>query len=131
MSPTASARTTAATTAMARDRLYLLKPNFADKGEGPFFCAECALVEGMLSFYPELRSKVDVTYVDFVRPRPAIVKELGPENQSSPVLVLGNTATKVPPTVNVKTANGKKFLDNEHEICNYLAATFLVGRPHH
>jgi len=114
-----------------KDRLYLLRPNFQDKGDGPFFCAECALVEGMLSFYPDLRRRVDVTYVDFVRPRPAIVKELGAEHQSAPVLVLANGATQVPATVNVKKSNGKSFIDNEHEICNYLAAVHTVGRPHH
>jgi DUF3088 family protein len=114
-----------------KDRLYLLRPNFSDKGDGPFFCAECALVEGMLSFYPNLRTHVDVTYVDFVRPRPAIVKELGPEHQSAPVLVLGQKPAKLPGTVQVKQSNGKSFIDNEYEICNYLAAAHALGRPHH
>jgi DUF3088 family protein len=114
-----------------KDRLYLLRPNFTDKGDGPFFCSECAMVEGMLSFYPDLRKKVDVTYVDFVRPRPAIVRELGPEHQSSPVLVLGEKPAKVPATVTLKQSNGKTFIDDENQICNYLAATFATGRPHH
>lgn len=114
-----------------KDRLYLLRPNFSDKGAGPFFCGECAVVEGMLSFYPQLRQHVDVTYVDFVRPRPAIVSELGPEHQSSPVLVLADGNASVPPSVHVKRASGKAFIDNEHEICNYLAAAFEVGKIHH
>lgn len=119
------------TSATARDRLYLLKPGFNDHGDGPFFCSECALVEGMLSFYPELRAKLDVTYVDFARPRPQIVAELGPDHQSAPVLVLAKVPAKVPGTVNLKQASGKTFLDNEHEICNYLAAAYGLGRPHH
>lgn len=114
-----------------KDRLYLLRPNFTDKGDGPFFCSECALVEGMLSFYPQLRERIDVSYVDFVRPRPAIVGELGAEHQSAPVLVLASTPAKLPATVNVKRSNGKAFIDNEHEICNYLAAAHQLGRPHH
>ena len=129
--PTTTARTTPHAAQLQRDRLYLLRPNFTDKGDGPFFCAECALVEGMLSFYPELRQKLDVTYVDFVRPRPQIVAELGPEHQSSPVLILGKVPANVPGTVELKQANGKTFINDEHGICNFLAATYKLGRPHH
>ena len=35
---------------MHKDRLYLLKPDFVLDGS-KVFCAECAMVEGMLSFY--------------------------------------------------------------------------------
>lgn len=113
-----------------KDRLYLLRPNFTDAGQGPFFCGECVVVEGMLSFYPELRSAVDVHYVDFPRPRPPIVAELGPAQQSAPVLVLAQKPDPVPPGVRVKEANGRAYIDNEHEICNYLAAVHRVGRLH-
>lgn len=112
------------------DRLYLLRPNFDNNGSGPFFCAECAVVEGMLSFYPALRNKVDVTYVEFKRPRPEIVTELGPEHQSSPVLVLESPSPLAPATVKIQESNGRKFINNEYEICNYLAAVHRVGQPH-
>lgn len=114
-----------------RDRLYLLKPNFGDKGTGPFFCAECAVVEGMLSFYPQLRKELDVRYIAFERPRPELVHELGPDHQSSPTLVLADGPTaNLPATVHVQTANGKRFIQNEYEICNYLAARHKLGAPH-
>ena len=114
-----------------KDRLYLLRPSFSDNGDGPFFCGECAVVEGMLSFFPDLRKQVDVSYIEYQRPRPEIVRELGPDHQSSPVLVLGPGATKVPPGVTVKRSNGQRFIDNEYEICNYLAAAHGVSRIHH
>lgn len=114
-----------------KDRLFLLLPNFAEGGHGPLFCGECAVVEGMLSYYPQLRQELDVTYVKFQRPRPEIVKELGPDNQSSPVLILGDPKAAVPPSVTVKTYQEKKFINNEFEICHYLAAKHHVGDVHH
>jgi hypothetical protein len=113
------------------DRLYLLRPGFLDNGEGPFFCGECALVEGMLSFFPEIREKVQVRYVEYARPRPDIVAELGPEHQSAPVLVLGDGSDHVPGTVQVKSAHGKRFIDEPNQICVYLAARHGAPRPHH
>ncbi len=114
-----------------KDRLYLLRPDFSDHGDGPFFCGECAVVEGMLGFYPELRKHIDVTYVDFKRPRPEIVRELGPEHQSAPVLVLADARAPLPASVHAQESNGRCFIANEFEICNYLAATFRTGRIHH
>lgn len=72
---------------MERDVLFLLRPGFFDGGE-PWFCAACAQVEGLLSFYPHLRQQLDVRYVDFAHPRQAIVAELGEQHQSCPVLVV-------------------------------------------
>jgi hypothetical protein len=40
-----------------KDRLFLFKPNFMDRGKGPYFCPGCVVVEGMLSFYPTLRDQ--------------------------------------------------------------------------
>lgn len=113
-----------------KDRLYLLRPNFEDGAGGPYFCGECALVEGMLSFFPKLRQTLDVHYVDFKRPRPMIVAELGPDHQSSPVLVLAKPEAGVPPTVTVRNSNGKAFIDDPNAICDYLAATYAVARRH-
>lgn len=116
---------------MAKDRLYLLRPDFTD-GSGPRFCSECAMVEGMLGFYPALREKVDVRYVGFTRPRPELVAELGPEHQSSPCLVIGDPqrAANPPPGVHPRTANGHAFLDDPLQVCEYLAQAYGTGRPH-
>lgn len=110
-----------------KDRLYLLTPGFQMVDGGPFFCADCALVEGMLSFIPQLRDRVDVHYVNYERPRPKIVAELGPDHQSSPTLVLAGQPAADTQT---KEANGKHFIDDAREICDYLARAHVVARPH-
>jgi hypothetical protein len=102
-----------------KDQLFLMKPGFTNAGMGPFYCADSVAVEGLLGFFPELREKVDVTYVEFPRPRAPIAGMLGDENQSIPVLVLadgdGETA---------KIANGHRFIDDEKKIRSYLSAKF-------
>ena len=113
-----------------KDRLYLLKPNFTDKGVGPFFCPGCARVEGMLSYYPALRDKIEIHQIDFQRPRPALVSELGEENQGCPKLILGEPTRSIPPEVAVKEAKGCRFISGDIEICRYLAKTYGVGEPH-
>ena len=115
---------------MAKDRLFLIKPGFSDGTGGPFYCPGCAHVEGVLSFYPWLRTQLDVTYVDFARPRPAIVALVGAENQGAPVLVLEGEPRAVA-EVEIKTAaTGKKFVSGEKEIGRYLAASQGSGKPH-
>ncbi len=113
---------------MAKDRLYLLKPDFTDAGAKQF-CSECAMVEGMLSFYPKLREHLDVRYIGFTKPRPEIVAELGPEHQSSPSLVIADAkrAAKAPPSVKVQSSNGHQFVNDPYQVCDYLAHTYGTG----
>lgn len=111
-----------------KDRLYLLKPNFLDQGKA-YFCPGCAQVEGMLSFYPALREKIEVFYIGFPRPRPRLVAEIGEENQGCPKLVIGGEGD-VPQGIAVGEANGRRFISAPLEICNYLAAAYGVGAPH-
>ena len=52
-------------------KLFLLRPNFPDKKLSEtniYFCPDCAMIEGVLSYYPELKQKVEITYVDFEVP---------------------------------------------------------------
>lgn len=115
---------------MVKDRLFLLKPDFMDQGEGPFFCPYCACIEGMLTFYPHLRQELEVHYLDFPRPRPVLIEELGPENQAMPVLVVERSPAGDLVPFGVREAKGKRFLDEPEGIEHYLAATYGVGRPH-
>jgi hypothetical protein len=64
-----------------KDHLYLLRPGFHNAGVGPLYCNDSAPVEGMLSFFPALRTLVEVQYLDFPRPRRALVEALGEQNQ--------------------------------------------------
>lgn len=115
---------------MAKDRLYLLKPDFEADGVKQF-CSECAMVEGMLSFYPHLRSELDVKYIGFAKPRPEVVAELGPEHQSSPCLVVADPAraARLAPLVRLQQSNGKHFVNDPYLVCDYLAATLGTARP--
>ena len=114
-----------------KDRLYLLKPDFVADGAKQF-CSECAMVEGMLSFYPQLRQAVDVRYIGFARPRPEIVSELGPEHQSTPCLVVADPAraAKLAPHVKLQTSKGKAFVGEPLQVCEYLAQVHGGGKPH-
>jgi Protein of unknown function (DUF3088) len=113
-----------------KDQLYLLKPDFSDQGAGPFFCPESALIEGMLSFYPVLKEKIEVYYIDFQKPRKVIVSLLGLDNQGVPKLILGDPNQNIPPEVKTNTANGRILIANDIEICRYLASTYGCGMPH-
>ena len=56
---------------MLHDQLFLLRADFADPAFGPgaYHCTDCARIEGLLSYFPRLRTQLDVTYVDLPRPR--------------------------------------------------------------
>jgi hypothetical protein len=111
-----------------KDRLYLLKPNFLDQGK-IYFCPGCAQVEGMLSFYPTLREKIEVFYIDFPRPRPSLVAEIGEDNQVCPKLVLGG-GYDIPAGITAAEAKGHRFISASLDICRYLASAYGVGEPH-
>lgn len=99
------------------EKLFLLKPDFQDinrKADAKYFCPPCALIEGVLSFYPRLRNELEITYVDFVRPRPAIIELIGEANQSCPVLVLDDGS----------------FLNDADEIIQHLTANHQIGQAH-
>jgi hypothetical protein len=117
---------------VAKDRLYLLAPDFSAGGVRQF-CSECAMVEGMLGFYPRLREQVEVRYVGFARPRPEIVSELGPEHQSSPVLVIADPARAAQAGMGVKvqSSNGRQFVSEPIQVCEYLAQVYGTGQPRH
>jgi len=113
---------------VTKDRLFLLKPDFRKGDDGPFYCPDCALVEGVLSFYPKLRHKLDVQYVEFTRPRAPIVAELGEANQGCPVLVVAEGRRVLDAAIEVRESNGRRFIPNEAHIRRYLAAAYGVGQ---
>lgn len=112
-------------------QLYLLKPGFNDFNLQPqeriYFCPSCAMVSGMLDYYPQLREQIEVIYVDFQRPRPALAELLGEANQSCPVLVLDQSEPGVDAA---QQANGRWFINQPEAILEFLAVRFGVGFPH-
>jgi hypothetical protein len=116
---------------MPHDKLLLLKPGFMDRDQGPYYCPACATLEGLLGFYPQLRDALDVIYLDFPRPRAAVIAEIGEENQGLPALVLHASApADALRDLDVKEWNGRRFLKNPTDIGRYLARTQGIGEPH-
>jgi Protein of unknown function (DUF3088) len=115
---------------MNRDRLYLLKPDFVDNSNGPYFCSGCAQMLGLLEFYPALKPQIEVRWLDFARPRPELIDLLGQENQSCPVLALKESPKGLPSNLAVHQAKGCSFVEGADEIATYLAHVHGIGIPH-
>ena len=113
-----------------RDTLFLLKHDFPDGPGALFYCPECALISGMLHYYPQLRHHVDVRYVDFPRPRPDVIALVGEANQGCPVLVLGDAAPQSVECATIGNFNGRQFISGAEGIGNYFARVYGTGRPH-
>ena len=106
-----------------KDQLYLMAPGFMNAGLGPFYCGDSVSVEGLLGFFPDLRSQIDVNYVEFPRPRQAIVDLIGEDHQSVPVLILGEDSA-VPRSKSLRKSGGRYFLSDEREIREYLSTRY-------
>ena len=117
---------------MTRDQLFLLKPDFRDDTGGPYYCPSCATLAGVLSFYPQLNKLLDVQYVAFPRPRAAVIAAIGAENQGLPTLVIAPDAAADAALVglDVKQAQGRRFLQSPGDIGKYLARRHGIGAPH-
>ncbi|AOI87971.1 DUF3088 domain-containing protein [Burkholderia pseudomultivorans] len=110
-----------------KDTLFILRPGFFKDSDGPFYCGDSVAVEGLLSFYPQLRDAVDVEYVDAPRPRQLIVALIGADNQSAPVLVLGRDRTPADDTIATREHNGRRFIDSPADIRRYLSSQYGVA----
>jgi hypothetical protein len=107
-----------------KDQLYLLRPGFMNAGMGPLYCSDSAPVEGVLSFFPQLRDLVDIHYLEFPRPRQALVHALGESNQSLPVLILAANRKVKDEELEPNAANGKVFFTDEKSIRHYLSTQY-------
>lgn len=110
-----------------RDRLYLLTAPFEDGPEGPWFCFDCAAVEGALLASPQWAERVEIHRVAYLRPRAEIVAILGEGAQDLPVLVLADGADTVEA---VREASGMRFLTGPKAITRYLADRHGGAAPH-
>lgn len=117
---------------MARDQLFLLKPDFTDGNEGPCYCPSCATLEGVLVYYPKLKEVLDVQRVDFPRPRAAVIAAIGAANQGLPVLVVAaHPASEAALAgLDVKESEKRRFLQSTGDIGRYLARRYGIGEPH-
>jgi len=114
---------------MGKHVLFLLRPGFHDDKGGPFFCPNCAAVEGFLKYAPKVENQLDVRRIDFRRPRKEVIALIGAANQGCPVLVLDETAD-LPAEANRSEETGKAYISGSTEICEFLGRTFSAPRPH-
>ena len=114
---------------MGKHILFQLNPWLDNNGEGPFYCPDCGIVEGFLSYSPGVRERIDIRNIDFQRPRQEVIAALGQENQGCPVLVLDQTS-QIPLAAKKSMTTGRSFLDDPKAICDFLVKEFKAVRPH-
>ncbi len=119
---------------LSKPTLFLLRPGFSDatlhRGERVYFCPDSAYIEGVLSYYPILRSELDVIYVDFEKPRKGIVDLIGEANQSCPVLIVEPAASNAEVSNRFTVFHGYQFANDPRLIVDYLVARYGIGEPH-
>ena len=113
---------------MAKDTLYLLPMGFEKDGQQRF-CPDCAMMEGYLAAYPQLREVLAIVRVDYARPRAALVERLGEEHQNAPTLILAQAAPDAGPHGEIQRANGLSFLSDARPITRWLAARYGLAAP--
>jgi hypothetical protein len=109
------------------ERLFLVNPHWTDAEGGPWFCPAGSVIEGVLAFYPQLKQQLDITRVDYPRPRPAVIEQAGEDHQSCPILILDGEFDW--PEAQTSAATGRRFLQDQ-AIIPYLAARYGIGLPH-
>jgi hypothetical protein len=114
---------------MSRDRLFLLPSEFedADYPGQRFFCRSSALIASLLSSFPELARNIDVQYVEFQRPRQPVVALVGEDNQSLPLLLLGDDVST---HIEANVWNNVRFVSETKQILDALAKRHGFPQPH-
>ena len=114
---------------MLHDQLFLLRADFADPAFGPgaYHCTDCARIEGLLSYFPRLRTQLDVTYVDLPRPRAPIVELLGEAYQNCPVLVVLHARPEHAALLRESDHTGQRYCTGADAITAYLQAASGVS----
>lgn len=108
-----------------RSTLFLLPPGFIDNGRREF-CPECAEIWGFLHYYPAIREALEIRYEALAHPRAGLVALLGEGRWNCPTLVLDDGAPE-PGGVDLKIANGRRYLGSAREIARYFA--LINGTP--
>jgi len=115
-------------------KLFLLIPDFKDSKidneEKNYFCPHCALISGIIKYYPRLETVLEINYVDFKRPREVIMKLIGENNQSCPVLVIENNQEENVDTSYFNSYGDNLFVNSTDLIIKYLTEKYGIGIPH-
>ena len=115
-------------------KLFIIKPGFTDSNtdnEGKlYYCPHCALIEGVIKYYPQLEERIEIHRVDFKRPRPAIIEIIGEENQSCPVLIIEHKQIDDTDIGYFEKYGDKLFVNSPDLILRYFAEKFGIGIAH-
>ena len=114
---------------MTRDKLFLVRPDFADAAYPGhrFYCWHCALIEGLIASFSDLLTKIDVERIDWPKPRRAIIDLVGEESQSVPLLILARDAPK---DIVANTYRGTRFVNDKDAILALLHRRHGIPEPH-
>lgn len=114
---------------MDRDKLIILKVDFEDpKFPGlRFYCRHCVLIEGLLVSFPALAAQLDVERIAWPLPRLEVVKLIGAENQSLPVVILAEDA---PGGIETGRYQGHRFVQGKDAILRALSVRYGIPLPH-
>jgi hypothetical protein len=115
-------------------KLFILKPDFKDSkidNEGKlYYCPQCALIAGIIKYYPQLETLLEINYVDFQRPRKAIIELIGEDNQSCPALIIENSQEENVDLSYFNSYGDKLFINSTDSILKYLSEKYVIGIPH-
>lgn len=116
------------------EKLFLLNPDFQDERvDGTtqsYYCPHNAMIEGILTYYPELKTKLEIKYIDFPRPRKQLVELIGEEHQGSPCLVISKDNSDIVDTSYFNDSGEYLFVNKKELIARYLADKHSIGKPH-
>jgi hypothetical protein len=113
---------------MVKGTRYMLKPSIEKDGQLRF-CPDCAIMEGYLAAHPRLRQALDIVYIDYARPRGALVEHLGEEHQNAPTLILAQPAPDAGPFGEILSAKGLSVLTDARPITRWLAQRHDLAAP--
>lgn len=116
------------------EKLFLLNPDFQDiRVDGTnqnYYCPHNAMIEGLLKYYPDLRNKLEIIYIDFPRPRKQLIELIGEEHQGSPCLVISKENSEMVDTSYFTNHSNYLFVNNKELIARYLADKYHIGKLH-
>jgi hypothetical protein len=113
------------------DILFLLKPNFTDNyrdnNNKKYYCSECAFLEGLLSYYPELKEQIDIIYVSFKKPRNGIIEIVGEERQGCPSLIVDSDNLKYVIANQFHKFGNRLYTNNTKLIASFLRDKYGIS----
>ena len=116
------------------EKLFLLKHNFQDTNvDGTnqlYYCPHCAMIEGLLTYYPNLKNEIEIVHVNFQRPRNQIIELVGPDNQGCPNLVISKDYSSTVDTSYFNEFGDYLFVNKKELIAQYLADKYKIGKLH-